>query len=114
VAGDERLLRQVVANLVTNARVHTGPSTPVHVRVAGDGDRAVLEVADEGPGLRADEAERVFERFYRADPARSRHRGGSGLGLAIVAASVEAHGGEVGVTSREGEGATFRVTLPVA
>jgi two-component system OmpR family sensor kinase len=75
---------------------------------------ALLEVADHGPGLTREQAERVFERFYRADPARSHADGGSGLGLAIVAALVAAHGGTVGVDSAPGRGASFRVPLPLA
>jgi two-component system OmpR family sensor kinase len=74
----------------------------------------VLEVTDQGPGLRPDQAERVFERFYRADTARTRTAGGTGLGLAIVAALVAAHGGTVALDTAPGRGATFRITLPLA
>ena len=74
----------------------------------------VLEVADRGPGLTPDQAERAFERFYRADQARARHAGGAGLGLAIVAALVMAHGGVVRVEPTPGGGATFRIALPLA
>jgi two-component system OmpR family sensor kinase len=112
VVGDDGRLRQVVANLVRNAVVHTPPGTPVHVHVRNEVGAAVLEVEDEGPGMTGDVAARAFERFYRADPARSRHRGGSGLGLAIVQATVAAHGGHVSVRSQPGCGATFRVELP--
>ena len=114
VSGDERLLRQVVINLTGNALVHTDPDVAVTLRAAVEGDRAVLEVRDDGPGMPPDVAERVFERFYRADPARSRHRGGSGLGLAIVHATVIAHGGEITVTTAPGEGTTFFISLPLA
>ena len=114
VAGDERLLRQVVTNLTGNALVHTDPDVAVTLRAAVEGDRAVLEVRDAGPGMRPEVAERVFERFYRADSSRSRHRGGSGLGLAIVHATVIAHGGEISVTTAPGEGTAFRVSLPLA
>jgi len=75
---------------------------------------AILEVADRGPGLTREQAERVFERFYRADQARDRRTGGTGLGLAIVQALVAAHGGTVGVNTAPGEGATFWITLPLA
>ncbi|MFC7763793.1 sensor histidine kinase [Catellatospora bangladeshensis] len=100
VCGDEDRLRQVVTNLVGNALTHTPAGTPVTVRVGVEGDRALLEVVDRGPGLAPEHAERVFERFYRADPARARDHerspaAGSGLGLSIVAALVTAHGGEV-------------------
>jgi two-component system OmpR family sensor kinase len=113
VAGDEPRLRQVLGNLLTNALTHTSSETPVTVRVAPDGDSAVLlEVADQGPGMTPDHAARVFERFYRADPSRARRTGGTGLGLAIVAAIVAAHDGTVEVVTAPGEGAAFRVRLP--
>ncbi len=120
VLGDEARLRQVISNLMSNALTHTPEGTPVTVRiVAGyQGDPAVpaviLEVADRGPGLTREQAERVFERFYRADQARGRRTGGTGLGLAIVAALVTAHGGTVGVNPSSGQGATFWITLPLA
>ena len=113
VAGDDVRLRQVVGNLLTNARQHTPPGTPVHVTVSAHNGSAVLEVADEGPGLGPDQAERVFERFYRAEGSRTRAQGGTGLGLAIVAAIAEAHGGKVGVDSTPGHGARFRIELPL-
>ncbi len=117
VRGDDARLRQVVNNLMTNALAHTPPGTPVAVRLRRGDDRlAVLEVADSGPGLSPEQAERVFERFYRADAARTRRAEGptgTGLGLAIVAALVAAHRGEVEVDSRPGAGATFRVRLPL-
>ncbi|WP_433241055.1 ATP-binding protein [Actinomadura nitritigenes] len=119
VRGDEPRLRQVLGNLLTNAVAHTPPGTPVEVRLSPGTLRgapaAKLEVADEGPGLSPDQAERVFERFYRADASRSREGGrtGTGLGLAIVAALVAAHEGSVEVDSTPGEGATFRVLLPL-
>ena len=114
VSGDADRLRQVTANLVANALVHTPPGTPIEVRVRRDGPAAVLEVTDHGPGLTPELADKVFERFVRADPARTRATGGSGLGLAIVAAVVEAHGGRAEVDSTPGEGATFRVVLPAS
>ncbi|MCA2228075.1 sensor histidine kinase [Nonomuraea aurantiaca] len=118
VSGDEVRLRQVVTNLMTNALTHTEPGTPVAVRVGAGADKAFLEVSDKGPGLTPEQVERVFERFYRADSARSRHRSGedrgSGLGLAIVQALVQAHGGTVLLDSAPGSGSTFRVELPLA
>ncbi|HET7173673.1 MAG TPA: HAMP domain-containing sensor histidine kinase [Nocardioidaceae bacterium] len=118
VAGDEPRLRQALSNLVTNAVTHTPDEVPVAVRVgtdsAGGREYAVVEVTDNGPGLTAAEAQRVFERFYRTDPSRSRARGGSGLGLSIVQAIVGAHGGRVDLRTSPGTGATFRVTLPLA
>jgi two-component system OmpR family sensor kinase len=112
VPGDDARLHQVVANLLTNARVHTPSETPVAVHVGMNDDTAVIEVADRGPGMTAAEVAHVFEPFYRADASRSRRQGGAGLGLAIVAAVVSAHGGHVDVKSAPGAGATFRVRLP--
>ncbi len=114
VLGTASRLRRVVDNLLTNARVHTPPRTPVYVSLASDGDDVVLEVADAGPGVPPAEAERIFERFYRTDRARTRSQGGVGLGLAIVRAIVEAHGGSVGYRPRAGGGSVFRVVLPRA
>jgi two-component system OmpR family sensor kinase len=117
VAGDEAQLRQVLANLMTNARVHTPPGTAVHVEVGRTEDRATLVVADDGPGIDEADRSRIFERFYRADPSRSRARGGAGLGLSIVAALVHAHGGTVelrsSVDAGAGTGTTILVTLPL-
>jgi two-component system OmpR family sensor kinase len=114
VVGDAARLRQVVDNLLANVRAHTPPGTTALVRVAADADDAVLEVADNGPGLTDEQASRVFERFYRADPSRSRQRGGAGLGLGIVASIVAAHGGRVAASSSLSGGAVFTVRLPLA
>jgi two-component system OmpR family sensor kinase len=118
VLGDDQRLRQVLANLVNNALTHTPAGSPVEVRVGAaplDGHPgAAVEVVDHGPGLTPEQAERVFERFYRADPARSPAGGGTGLGLSIVAALVAVHGGTVQVDSVPGRGARFRVVLPLA
>ena len=114
VLGDEMQLRQVVANLVSNALRHTPKATTVLVSAAEEGTTAVLAVADQGPGMPPEVAARVFEPFYRADPARARATGGAGLGLAIVAAMVQAGGGTVAVASVPGDGATFTVRLPLA
>jgi two-component system OmpR family sensor kinase len=112
VSGDEMQLRQVLANLLGNARVHTPRGSAVDVRVAQEGAVAVLEVTDHGDGLPPPDLPHVFDRFYRADAARGRHQGGAGLGLSIVAAIVQAHGGRVGVLNAPGAGARFRVELP--
>ena len=123
VLGDDDRLRQIVNNLMTNALTHTPAGSPVTVRLSradhaehADHAHAVLEVIDNGPGLTPEQAERVFERFYRVDAARTRQVHGpasTGLGLAIVAALVAAHQGTVSVDSRPGQGATFRVRLPL-
>ncbi|MGO1057333.1 sensor histidine kinase [Crossiella sp. CA198] len=131
VLGDEYRLRQVLANLVTNALRHTPPGTPVRITLTREaaaaqrsapaaaagtapptgGEVAVLEVADDGPGIAPEHAPHVFDRFYRADPGRSRAKGGSGLGLAITAAIVHAHGGRVELHTDQGT--RFRVLLPL-
>ncbi|WP_436526703.1 sensor histidine kinase [Actinoplanes sp. HUAS TT8] len=115
--GDDARLRQVIGNLMTNALVHTPVDATVTLRLhAGGENQAVVEVSDTGPGLGQEQKARVFERFYRADVARTRNTDreatGTGLGLAIVAAIVRSHNGSVDVLSEPGEGATFRVTLP--
>ena len=114
VTGDEDRLRQVVGNLFANVRVHTPPETPVDVTLASHSGVAVLEVADHGPGIDAGHREHIFDRFYRADTARSRDRGGSGLGLAIAASVTAAHAGTISHSDTPGGGATFTLTLPHA
>ncbi len=114
VDGDEMQLRQVVANLITNARVHTPAGAAVRVSVGVKEVRARLEVADDGPGMDAATLAKVFDRFFRADPSRGRAAGGTGLGLAIVAAITEAHGGRAFAHSLLGRGSTFVVDLPLA
>jgi two-component system OmpR family sensor kinase len=116
VRGDDARLRQVISNLMGNALAHTPSGSPIELRLTRQGDNAVLEVTDHGHGLNGEQRERVFERFYRADPARTRRADGqvsTGLGLAIVAALVAAHHGDVEVDSAPGQGATFRVRLPL-
>lgn len=114
VLGDRDRLRQILDNLLGNVREHTPPDAAVSVRVAAPNSSAVIDVEDRGPGLGADEVERVFERFYRADESRSRTSGGVGLGLSIVAAVAQAHGGTVAARSEPGRGTTFTITLPLA
>jgi two-component system OmpR family sensor kinase len=115
VLGDEARLRQVVTNLVGNAVAHTPPGTPVRIGVGTTENRAILEISDQGPGLTPDQASRVFDRFYRADRARSRSGGANaGLGLAIARSLAQAHGGDVELETAVGEGASFRLTLPLA
>ncbi|MCT9082378.1 sensor histidine kinase [Streptomyces fulvoviolaceus] len=135
--GDAHRLLQVVTNLLSNALVHTPPGTRVDVRVgttragaAAGADRpgrtgaapsldegtpvCVIEVADQGPGLPPEEAERIFERFYRVDPSRSRDHGGGGLGLAIASAIAQGHGGRLELDTAPGRGCAFRLVLPFA
>ena len=123
VIGDEPRLRQVIGNLMSNALTHTPDGTPIEVSIGSgtldprlpDSPPAVtLDVTDHGPGMTPEQANRVFERFYRTDQARTRATGGSGLGLAIVNALVSAHGGVASVRTAPGKGATFRIALPLA
>jgi two-component system OmpR family sensor kinase len=114
VIGDPIALRQIIDNLLSNIRCHTPSGTAGRVRVVADGDDVVLEVADDGPGLMPTEAERVFERFYRAHPSRRRAFGGTGLGLAVVAALSQAHGARTELNTRPGAGAIFRVIFPAS
>jgi two-component system OmpR family sensor kinase len=113
VSGDEDRLRQVVANIVGNALVHTPTTSPIELRVVTNRGGAEIAVIDHGPGMSPEVAARVTQRFYRADPARARDRGGSGLGMSIADATVVAHGGSIVVNSAPGEGTTVTVTLPL-
>jgi two-component system, OmpR family, sensor kinase len=113
VLADRARLTQVVTNLVDNAVKFTGAGGSVRVRVWEADDGAGLAVADTGPGIAPEHLRRVFDRFYRLDPARSRARGGSGLGLAICRELVEAHGGRIWAESVEGAGSTFSLALPI-
>jgi two-component system OmpR family sensor kinase len=117
VIGDEPRLRQIVANLLENAQLHTPAGSAVRIEVGVDDGMAVLAVIDTGPGIDPEQVPQVFERFYRGTPpgsgdAAPRIRG-SGLGLAIVKTIAEAHGGSAAVSSRPGEGARFEITLPL-
>ncbi len=113
--GDEARIHQVVANLLANARAHTPAGTKIEVSLHRDADGIRIAVADNGPGLSADDQKKIFERFYRADTSRVRVDGeGSGLGLSIVDAVMKAHGGSVTVQSEPGKGATFTLFFPIA
>ena len=122
VIGDDPRLRQVIGNLISNALTHTPDGSPIEVsigsgtldpRMPDSAPAVTLDVTDHGPGMTPEQAHRVFERFYRADQARTRTTGGSGLGLAIVRALVAAHGGVASVRTAPGRGATFRIALPL-
>ena len=117
VIGDESRMRQVVANLLTNAMRYTPAGTPLEIAVGVREDvpgypLSVIEVRDHGPGIHGEDRERVFERFYRTDTSRSRETGGTGLGLSIVAAILEQHDGSVHIEETPGGGATFVISLP--
>jgi len=113
LAGDAEGLERLVVNLLDNAIKYNLPKGRVTVRVQARDGHAVLEVADTGIGIPQDALARIFERFYRVDKGRSREEGGTGLGLAIVKHVAQAHGGQVDVESRLGQGSTFRVRLPL-
>ena len=114
VQGDRDRLKQLLLNLVANALRHTPAGTTVTLGLHREAGSAVIVVADDGPGIPAEDLPNLFDRFYRVDKARSRAQGGSGLGLAIVRSIAESHGGGVSVTSAPGGGTTFTVRLPLA
>ncbi|GAA0388934.1 two-component sensor histidine kinase [Acrocarpospora corrugata] len=112
VHADPVRLRQAVGNLISNAIRHTPPGGAVALRARRDGDGTVIEVADTGTGIGADDLPLIFERFWRVDRSRNRRTGGSGLGLSIVRKLLEAHGGTASATSTPGQGSTFTLRLP--
>jgi two-component system OmpR family sensor kinase len=112
ITGDEARLRQVITNLISNALTHTPASSAVAVQISGDVHRVEVRVTDQGPGMPPEVVDKVFDRFYRADPGRGRSHGGSGLGLAIVDSLVRAHGGQVTCVSSPAGGTTCTVSLP--
>lgn len=116
VLGDENRIRQVVANLIGNARRFTADDSPIELRVGVDPTALLgwVEVVDHGEGVPDQIKDKIFQRFWRADTSRTRETGGSGLGLSIVASIVEALHGSVGVSDTPGGGATFRVSFPLA
>jgi two-component system OmpR family sensor kinase len=106
-------IHQAIANLLANARTHTPLGTKIKIDISQDVSATKISVSDDGPGLSESDQERIFERFFRADPSRTRVSGeGSGLGLAIVDAVMKAHNGRVEVKSKLGKGATFLITFP--
>ncbi|HVH87382.1 MAG TPA: HAMP domain-containing sensor histidine kinase, partial [Terriglobales bacterium] len=113
VPGDRVRLQQIIVNLLDNAFKYTPAGGQIHVAVFAEGPRGVIEIRDTGIGIPQECLPFVFDRFYRADKARSRESGGTGLGLSIVKAICTAHDGAVTIQSREGEGTTVRVELPI-
>jgi signal transduction histidine kinase len=111
---DPRQMRSALANLLDNAIKYSGPDQPVEIGACVVDDRIAFVVRDHGIGIPTRDLERIWERFYRVDRARSRDTGGTGLGLAIVRHVAQAHGGEVTVQSREGEGSTFTLYIPLS
>jgi two-component system OmpR family sensor kinase len=112
VSGDPHQLRQVLANLTRNALVHTPAGSPIELSVARNGEEVSVSVRDHGPGLPADAAESIFDRFWRAEGGRERGKAGAGLGLAIVRGVLDAHGGRITAQNAPGGGAEFVVELP--
>jgi len=114
VLGDSMRVHQAIANLLANARTHTPAGSKIKVEIFQDESSTQISVSDNGPGLSQEDQSRIFERFFRADPARVRASGeGSGLGLAIVDAIMKAHGGSVSVDSTLGLGSTFKIVFPI-
>ncbi len=114
VTGDRSQLVSAVTNLLDNAVKYSEPGQPVEVEAAAVDGKLCISVSDHGIGIPARDLERIFERFYRVDRARSRATGGTGLGLAIVRHVAQVHGGDVTVESTEGEGSTFRLRVPLS
>ena len=112
IDGDAGRLRQVMDNLLANVRTHTPPGTTASVQIGVQDELATIVVADDGPGMTAEQSARVFERFFRADPSRSRQSGGAGLGMAIVEALVTAHGGRISLDTAPDRGVRITVLLP--
>jgi signal transduction histidine kinase len=114
VSADRLLLRQAAMNILHNAIRYSPAGSKVSVRCFRRAGDAVIEIADEGPGIAAEHQQKIFERFYRIDKSRSRAEGGAGLGLAIAKLSVEQLGGRIELESMPGEGSRFRIVLPVS
>lgn len=115
VPADRLILRQGVINLLHNAIKYSPPGATINVRIMKRNDQqAALEIEDQGPGIPREYHEKIFERFFRIDPARSREQGGAGLGLAIADWAVKVHGGSIELESEEGRGSVFRMVLPVS
>jgi heavy metal sensor kinase len=113
VAADRLVLREAITNVLDNAIKYGPVGSAVAIRVERVRDQALLAVADEGPGIPPEHRQRIFDRFFRVDEARSRDRGGAGLGLAIAKWAVEIHGGQIAVDERPGGGSEFRIVLPL-
>ena len=111
---DETRIRQIISNLIENALTHTPNGGSISVDIIGDYDDVKIIVTDSGIGISEADLPRIFDQFYRADQSRNRATGGAGLGLTIVKRLVEAHGGEISVTSDADSGTIFRILLPAS
>jgi signal transduction histidine kinase len=114
VSADRLVLREAITNIVDNAIKYSGRSSTIEIQVRSTEGQAILSVADRGPGIAPEHRERIFDRFFRLDEARSRDSGGTGLGLAIAKWAVEVNGGRISVDGHAGGGSVFLVTLPIA
>ena len=112
VKADRLVLRQVLVNIVDNAIKYSPRGGAVRTVVRGDATHARIDVIDQGPGIAPEHRQKIFERFYRIDPARSREEGGAGLGLSLAQWAVRAHGGRIEVEDANGRGTAFRLSLP--
>jgi signal transduction histidine kinase len=112
VIADRLVLREAITNIVDNAIKYSPRSSTIHLRARADGNQALLTVADQGSGIAPEHRERIFDRFFRVDEARSRDRGSAGLGLAIAKWAVEVNGGRISVETGANEGSVFRIVLP--
>ena len=112
VAADRLVLREAITNVVDNAIKYSPSASAIAIRVRVDGERAILEVVDEGPGIAAEHRQRIFDRFFRLDEGRSRDSGGTGLGLAIAKWAVDVNGGQISVEGGAAGGSVFRIVLP--
>ena len=110
---DRLVIREAITNLLDNAIKYGPTGSAIDIRVRTNGDQAVIEVADQGPGIAAAHRKRIFDRFFRIDDARSRENGGTGLGLAIAKWAVDVHGGHITVDENRGGGSVFRITVPL-
>jgi signal transduction histidine kinase len=113
VTADRLVLREAITNVVDNAIKYGPRASTISIRVYTDRSQAHITVADEGPGIAPEHRERIFDRFFRLDQARSRDSGGTGLGLAIAKWAVEVNGGQISVEGGADRGATFRIVLPI-
>jgi len=114
VTADRLVLREAITNVVDNAIKYSPRASSIGIRVYAHFSQAHITVADEGPGIAPDHRQRIFDRFFRLDEARSRDSGGTGLGLAIAKWAVEVNGGQITVEGNVDRGATFRVVLPIS
>jgi len=113
ISADRLILRQAFVNIIDNAVKYSPLSATIMVFVASASGEAIVDIKDDGPGIASEHQAKIFDRFYRVDKSRSREAGGAGLGLSIVKWAVEVNGGRIELISREDQGSTFRIRLPL-